>query len=451
MPSKTRRRATLALAVLVALVATLFAAGGARAETDVDRIAQKLRSSPVYVDPGASDSLSTAQAHALADRIRATDVPIYVAVLPDDRAYGGERIFPRLRAAVDSPGVYAVALGSSFGAASDASVLPGSTSQALAEQNLRRHPDDLPKVLAGFVADVAAATSGQSADGDQGAPDSTGSSTGGALVLLIILVVLAGTALFAMGRTRKRRRERERAELEQVRGTVQEDITAYGEKLSGLGFTPSDPSSTPEMVDDYVRALDAYEEAKAKSDTARRPGDVRAVTEALEDGRFSLAVLEARRAGTPLPERRPPCFFDPRHGPSVGDVTWAPAGGAERPVPACAADATRIEEGLDPDTRTVAVGAGGRRPYWEAGPAYAPWAGGYFGGYGAALLPALLVGTMLGGSLSPGYDEAGAFGDGGDYGGFGDGGDHGDGGGFDGGFGGGDFGGGFGGGFGDGG
>ncbi|MBL1097393.1 hypothetical protein [Streptomyces coffeae] len=444
MPSKTRRRATLVLAVLVALVATLFAAGSARAETDVDKIGQALRSRPVYVDPRASDALSTQQARTLADRIRAADVPVYVAVLPDDRAYGGERIFLRLREATDRPGVYAVALGSSFGAASDASVLPGSTSQALAEQNLRRHPGDLPKVLDGFVADVAAAIHGRSADGDQGAPDSTGSSMGAALVLLIILVVLAGSALFAMGRTRKRRRERERAELEQVRGAVQEDITAYGEKLSGLAFNPSDPSSTPEMVDDYGRALDAYEKAKTKSDTARRPEDVRAVTEALEDGHFSLAVLGARREGTPLPERRPPCFFDPRHGPSVRDVTWAPAGGAERSVPACAADATRVEQGLDPDARTVPVG-GERRPYWEAGPAYGPWAGGYFGGYGAALLPALLVGTLLGGSLSPGYDEAGAFGDAGDYGGFGDGGDYG------GGFGDGDFGGGFGGGFGDGG
>ncbi|WP_431771373.1 hypothetical protein [Streptomyces cucumeris] len=442
MPRKTRRRATLLLAVLVALVTTLFAAQGASAATDVDRIGQALRTSPVYVDPAASDALSAGQARALADRIRAADVPVYVAVLPDDRAYGGERVFSRLREAVDRPGVYAVALGTSFGAASDTSVLPGSTSQALAEQNLRRHPDDLPKVLDGFVTDVAAATHGDAAPGDQ---EPGGVSAGGVLFLLVILAALAGSALFAMGRTRKRRRERERAQLEQVRGAVQEDITAYGEKLSGLGFTPSDPAATPEMVTDYGRALDAYEEAKAKSDAARRPEDVRAVTEALEDGRFSLATLEARREGARLPERRPPCFFDPRHGPSVRDVDWAPSGGAQRSVPACAADATRIEDGLDPETRTVPVG-GGRRPYWEAGPAYAPWAGGYFGGYGAALLPALLVGTMLGGSLSPGYDEAGAFGDGGDYGGFGDGGDYGDGGGF----GGGDFGGGFGGGFGDG-
>ncbi|MEU1307105.1 hypothetical protein ABZ443_46500, partial [Streptomyces shenzhenensis] len=46
-------------------------------------------------------------------------------------------------------------------------------------------------------------------------------------------------------------------------------------------------------------------------------------------GRASLAQLSARRAGRPLPARRPPCFFDPRHGPSVTDAGWTPPGGAE--------------------------------------------------------------------------------------------------------------------------
>ncbi|MEV5773633.1 hypothetical protein [Streptomyces antimycoticus] len=447
MSVKTPRWGTLLLAVLVALTAVLLTAGGARAETDVNKIGKALRNSPVYVDPGASDALSAGQARRLVAHIRDAGVPVYVAVLPDNPAYGGERVFGRLRAAVDRPGIYAVALGSSFGAASDTSVLPGRTSQALAEQNLRQHPRDLAAVLDGFVTDAAKAThdrGGQGTGGDQGARDSTGMSVGDTVVVLIILAAVGGGGLYMLRRTRKQRRERERAELEQVRGVVEEDITAYGEKLSRTGFDPADPASTPEMADDYGRALDAYEEAKAKSAAARRPADVRPVTEALEEGRFALAVLDARREGGPLPERRPPCFFDPRHGPSVRDVQWAPSGGSRRSVPACAADATRIDDGLDPDSRTVPIGGDRRRPYWEAGPAYGPWASGYFGGYGSMLLPGLLIGTLLGGSLDPGYDT-GDFG-----GGFGDGGGDGDAGGgdFGGGFG---DGGGFGGGFGDGG
>ncbi len=127
--------------------------------------------------------------------------------------------------------------------------------------------------------------------------------------------------------------------------------------------------------------------------------------------------------GRPAPERGSPCFFDPRHGPSVTDVDWAPPGGQTRTVPACAADAARVKDGFDPTMREVPVD-GRMVPYWQAGPAYGPWAGGFFGG---GLLPGLFIGSMLGGGFG-GWDgggEAGAaagsdmgdFGSGGDFGG----------------------------------
>ncbi|GDY52998.1 hypothetical protein SVIO_036210 [Streptomyces violaceusniger] len=247
MFGKTPRWGTLLLAILVALTAVLLTAGGAHAETDVNKIGKALRSSPVYVDSGASDALSAGQARALVAHIRKADVPVYVAVLPDNPAYGGERVFGRLRAAVDRPGVYAVALGSSFGAASDTSVLPGRTSRALAERNLRQHPHDLAAVLNGFVTDTATAIhdrTGQGTGGDQGARGST-MSVGDAVAVLIVLAAVGGGGLLMLRRTREQSRERERAELEQVRGAVEEDITAYGEKLSGTRFDPADPASTP--------------------------------------------------------------------------------------------------------------------------------------------------------------------------------------------------------------
>jgi len=152
-----------------------------------------------------------------------------------------------------------------------------------------------------------------------------------------------------------------------------------------------------------------------------------------------MAAAKAELAGGEAPERRPPCFFDPRHGPSVGDVEWAPPGGQPRPVPVCAADLQYIRDGIQPQARQVPVG-GQMVPYWQAGPAYMPWAGGFFGG---GLLPGLFLGSVLGGGL--GMFGGAAMGDawadgGGDFGGgdfadFGGGGDFGD-------FGGGDFGGG---------
>jgi hypothetical protein len=142
--------------------------------------------------------------------------------------------------------------------------------------------------------------------------------------------------------------------------------------------------------------------------------------------------------GQPAPERRPPCFFDPRHGPSVADVEWAPPGGAPRPVPACAACRQRVESGIEPDVRQVMV-SGQRMPYWSAPAYYGPWAGGFFGGFGGGgFLSGLFLGDLLGGGF--GGWGGGWGGDWDDWGGggFGDGG--GDFGGGD--FGGGDFGGG---------
>jgi hypothetical protein len=61
----------------------------------------------------------------------------------------------------------------------------------------------------------------------------------------------------------------------------------------------------------------------------------------------------------------------------------------------CAADLQRIQDGLDPDSRQVPLN-GQMVPHWAAGPAYMPWAGGFFGG---GLLPGLFLGSALGGGL----------------------------------------------------
>ena len=168
-----------------------------------------------------------------------------------------------------------------------------------------------------------------------------------------------------------------------------------------------------EAQQEYARALDLYENAKTAAAKVERAGDLQPVTSTLDEGRWLLACVRARLAGEEPPERRLPCFFDPRHGPSVEDVQWAPPGGAMRDVPACAADATRIKDGLDPDVRLVPVGDGERRPYWDAGPAWGGWAGGYYGGF----LPGILWGTLLGSSMSGwgagGYSAGGDGGGGG--------------------------------------
>ena len=202
----------------------------------------------------------------------------------------------------------------------------------------------------------------------------------GLLILLVLVVVVVG-AISSQRSSQRRLLARQQAELEPVKKLAFEDITALGEELQALDLELTGRDLGPGENADYQRALDAYESAKTAGDALARPEDVRHVTQILEDGRYAIACVRARVAGEPLPTRRPPCFFDPRHGPSVTDVAWTPPGGATRDVPACALDAERVRAGAEPDSRMVMVGAQ-RVPYYQGGRAYQPYATGYFGGFG---------------------------------------------------------------------
>lgn len=380
--------AAVLLGVLAATAPGAYAAGG------LDEAAEALKKGPVYVDPRASDQLSTADAEALAKKILDADKPVFVAVLPKAKEYQPARLLQDLRTKVGVSGVYAVQLGDGFNAGADPKAMSRNSVRNVVGAVKRSNYPTTKERLNSFVDQADQQSRGSAPSTWEGASGGVGA---GALIGVGAVVVAGGGGAYALyRRSQKKKAERERQALETLRTVVDEDITAFGEELDRLDFTPGEPGANDAMRTDYSHALDSYENAKSAMAAAKRPDDVRAVTQALEDGRFSLATLAARREGKPLPERRVPCFFDPRHGPSVEDARWAPPGGAERTVPVCAADKTRLDEGLEPMARTVDT-ADGRRPYWDAGPAYGPWAGGYFGG---GMLPGLLMGTMLGSVLT---------------------------------------------------
>ncbi len=201
-------------------------------------------------------------------------------------------------------------------------------------------------------------------------------------VILLVLVLLAVVAFVVVRRrNRQAAAERAAAELEPVKKLAFEDVTALGVELQDLDLELAGRPLDTGANADYQRALDSYEAAKTSANAISRPEQVQDVTKILDDGRYAMACVKARVAGEPLPQRRPPCFFDPRHGLSVDDVPFVPVGGAERQVPACALDAERVRAGAEPDIRQVMVGTR-RVPYWQGGRAYQPYAAGYFGGFG---------------------------------------------------------------------
>lgn len=183
-----------------------------------------------------------------------------------------------------------------------------------------------------------------------------------------------------IGRRRRERREQELAELEAfrlVRRAASEDVTVFGEELSALHFETLTTELDDRMRQDYQRALDAYEAAKQDLGRAGSPADVTTVTRTLADGRYSHACVLAARDGRERPERRPPCFFDPGHGPASKDVSWAPLGGVPRDIPVCFRDAERLAAGEVPAARLVRLGSR-HVPWFASGPLYTAWAGGWY-------------------------------------------------------------------------
>jgi hypothetical protein len=217
------------------------------------------------------------------------------------------------------------------------------------------------------------------------------------LALLVAAIVAAGVSLRRSRQREVARVEAQRlAELEPVKKLAYEDITALGLELQDLDEDLAGHDLDKGARADYQRALDAYESAKFAGDFMTKPDEITTVTKILDDGRYAIACVRARAAGEPLPTRRPACFFDPRHGMAVEDVPYAPPGGIERDVPACALDVERLKAGADPDTRMVMVGSE-RVPYWQGGRAYAPYAAGYFGTFGP--MEWMFMGLMFGGGF----------------------------------------------------
>lgn len=198
---------------------------------------------------------------------------------------------------------------------------------------------------------------------------------------LLVLALMAGVIYLAVSVSKARQRKELEAhqarELEKVRKVADEDVTRFGEELMDLHVETMTDDLDDAMRGDYQQALDAYEDAKTALGSAATAEDVTQTVRRLADGRHHLACVLARRDDVALPERRPPCFFDPAHGPSSRDVTWSPPGGVEREIPVCFRDAERLASGEAPRPRLVRLGD--RHVAWyAAGPAYAPWASGWF-------------------------------------------------------------------------
>ena len=371
-------------ALLVLLALLLACAPAAAAQDELSPVVQALQDGDVYVAPGVD-----VDAGELRERVADSGEDLNIVVLPEGTQ--PEEVAGQIYGRIGEEVPLVVVAGSRIVAG------PGDE-------------------LRGMAADAAEANRGESTEAvvadfiDRVGGDDGGGVGAGAWILL----ALAGAGGTAFVISRRQRRRQEAAEFAEVKENARDDLVALGDDIRALEVDMDMPGAPDEAKADYSTAVDAYGRADQTWRLAQRPDDLEPVGAALEEGRWAMVSARARLEGREPPERRAPCFFDTRHGPSARDVEWAPVGGEPRMVPVCEADAQRVERGEEPEAREVMVG-GQRMPYWAAGPAYAPFMGGF---YGAGLLPGLLIGTSLGGMWDqPSGDFGGGDWGGGDFGG----------------------------------
>ena len=350
----------------------------------VDRAIAALRSDPVYVDPGAERAISAADADRAATgdprrgrRRRCTSRSSRAARWAATGGAGRRRdAAARRRRASPAPTRSWPA--NRFRALSDdpkVRTRRWRRGRRRRRSRARRRDDDfVTATLLDFIDRMGAVRGG-------GNPDAA-SAAWIAPVLLVLLGVGGGALAAHAAPAPARAPRREMAELKE---NVRDDLVALGDDIRALDLDVELDGTDPAVKADYARAVDAYDRANTMWQRPRPRATWRRSPP--RSRRAASRWRRPRRAprAEPVPERRPPCFFDPRHGPSTRDVEWAPA---RRRAPARARlrgrrAARRGGRAAGVPLRLV---GGHRGPYWDAGPAYAPMAGGYFAD---GLLPGL--------------------------------------------------------------
>ncbi|MDA2814272.1 chemotaxis protein CheA [Nocardiopsis sp. RSe5-2] len=400
-------RRSVVPALLAAGLSVAVAAPAAADAPEAGDAAQDLKSDHFYIDPSISDAVPADQQDIMASAAEdaESESPVYLVMLPGesfDSQVALDAYMDDLMGDVGD-GVYAGFMG-------DGANNFFLDSPNLEQSELNQIRDNVIASDPGTEVDTLAAVPDAVAEQEG---DAAASGMFGAAFLGLLVLAVAGGGYFIYSSRKKRAAEKAK-ELAEIKQMAQEDVVRLGEDIARLEIDLSQVDEATRT--DYSHAMDSYDRAKATLDGIREPQDIQQVTNALEDGRYYMVATRARMNGDPVPDRRQPCFFNPQHGPSEQDVQWAPPGGAVRAVPACAVCTRAVLAGHDPDVRLVEVD-GERRPYYDAGPAYAPYAGGYFGmSMMMGMFSGMMMGSMMGSMMGAGMMGAGDMG-GGDMGG----------------------------------
>jgi hypothetical protein len=417
-----------ALATLCLLGVLLALAAPAYAGRYVDEAVAGLRHEQVYIDPSVRDTLASSTVASLENQVNQTSSskPLYVAVLPQAALSEGgghaDGVAKAILRGLHRPGTVLVVSGLSFGtsssSAADSQAASGAVDSALRAAGVKAGKSltkDAGKALGRVLSDATSRTAtalggAARSRANQAASGSSSSVWHSALVrfLLIVVLLVAVVALLdlLLRRLTSAQGQGRAHDFEDVRALSHQDIMALEEDLGGLGESLDPETDNPVVLADYRDAQESLQQANEAYDRAHTANELAPVSTAIEAGRYKLTRARARFEGRELPQRRPPCFFDTRHGPSVDDVGWMPDNGPPRPVPACKDCMQTVASGAEPGVRTV-VSAGKRMPFYDAPPHFESWFGGYFGGAAADLVQGFALGRALDDGFAGGLNTFG--------------------------------------------
>ncbi len=369
-----------------------------RADAYLDRVAKELAQPGVWVDPDVTE-ISADEASRLSRLAQDTAGPVRILVAPadalreddpsdpdaayrNDIAYADDELPGELYDRVGVDGTYAVLVDadSSYGGRSF-------TAYQFSEERPFYEVEDAVDHAVDCCAPVYSAMIEGFLDraGDEERnPWPIVGWVAGAIGLLIAVPLFGGRW------RRSRRRKAEDAQVaDALRPSLQEEVVELSQTVAALPAAPLGEGAGQQVKDRTRQVLDLVEEARHRLDAGTgegndaglsrmdTPAEVEDVVRRLADARYELAALTALRQGLPVPEKTAPCFFDPRHGPSVGETTFTPEGGAERMVPVCAHCRDELAAGRVPPTRTLRIGDL-VKPYWQWDRYTRPYVNGYW-------------------------------------------------------------------------
>ncbi|WP_369207972.1 hypothetical protein [Streptomyces sp. PU-14G] len=425
VPRAAVPRAVVAAAVAAALLLVWAAVAPARAaESPGERIAEALRSSPVYVDPAYEQAFPTTQQHKLERRIEASGLPVRVIVVPfvtgdawdADPRKMIDVVRDRLGESPHKEAVY-MTLSDTEGFLEGREYPRNGTHQANWGVAAVGHQEDMDgkSLYAKFsrALEIVEAGNGdevyEKATADLSEGPATDRAEGGTTWLLPTLLAAGALAILAAAALAVRAVRRggaargaftsprsvfasaRAAGAADLRRHAQRELLAYNGEL--LARDPGEEGTDSALLQ---LSLDAYDAAGRVLDAARDVPDLAGVLALIHEGRGALRRSapargrgrKSRKAGGGRGAALPLCFFHPLHGPAARRIRWRPLGRREAlDVAACGTCAAAVAAHRTPEVLTQ-THEGRTVPYFEVPAEESLWAGTGYGSLGETTLTA---------------------------------------------------------------